>query len=362
MRWNRFRGGGPWAILDDESFSLHVRTGDRKALEATMRRAAEAVRRDPQAPGHTSAHEPPARKTLHRLPGVRDWRPTQSIIQRRIVIEPAHELGTRDREDALREWCSRNLKGLAWHAVIHASEAENDVRNWHAHVVYSNVGVERRASGVGRTFEDEEKHPKPNESIRTLSGKEPLKGHRRNALIQAWRRDIAALQSTRLAALGVDKVYDHPSYAATGVDRVAGEHLGRGRFRRKLDGTTRAMGRRPAAWTDAKEALTERLRREGADPKTREAARDLLELHRLIHILSADADDARPETRTRPRRSGRGVPRPGRPERRTRGQPRDRGVARGHHLGTRTRSHRLVGQDVPRHGGDHRSVVRRRDR
>ena len=293
MQWERVRDARV-EDLDNEEIQLRVPTRDGKDLEARLKSVAAQVRAAPDAPGHTSRHEPrPRRRKQDRTPGLREFTPTESIVQRRIVIELAHELGDRDREEALRTWCKANLTGLAWHAVIHEPEVANDKRNWHAHVLYSNVAVERRKSGYGWTFEDEPRRPKPTETIRALSGNGPLRGKGRNLLIQQWRRDICALQNERLKKHGVDKVYDHRSYRAMGVDRVPGEHLGPGRFRRELDGTARATGPQSPRWSDAEEALRERLRREGADRETRDAACELLELHRLVHSLPPDAAGAR---------------------------------------------------------------------
>ena len=116
------------------------------------------------------------RKRRSKLPsGLRDFPRRKSIVQRRMVLELAHELPLADREAALRAWCETYLRGLAWHAVIHRPEECNDERNWHTHVVYSNVAVERRERGVGWTFEDSTKLPPPTDTIRTLSGNGPLR-------------------------------------------------------------------------------------------------------------------------------------------------------------------------------------------
>ena len=293
MQWERVRDAAA-TDLDNEEIRLYVTIKDLKSLEPELKSIADRVRAEPDKPEHISQHEPRQRQRKGtRAPGLREFAPTESVVQRRIVIELAHELGAKDRETALTTWCEKNLKGLAWHAVIHAPEEENDKRNWHAHVVYSNVQVTRRPSGHGWTFEDQDKRPKPNETIRTLGGYGPLRGKGRNLLIQRWRREICELQNAPLAEHGVDKVYDHRSYRDMGVNRVPGEHLGPGRFRRELDGSARATGPQSPRWSDAEEALRERLRREGADRETRDAACELLELHRLVHSLPADAAGAR---------------------------------------------------------------------
>ena len=53
--------------------------------------------------------------------GIRVFRPRQTILQRRIVVELAHELPLEAQERVLRAWCERTLgsAGCSWHAVIH---------------------------------------------------------------------------------------------------------------------------------------------------------------------------------------------------------------------------------------------------
>ena len=191
--------------------------------------------------------------------------------------------------DALETWCKKNLDGLAWHAVIHRPEEKNDSRNWHAHIVYSNVAVERRRDGPGWTFEEPgAARPAPNETIRCLSGNGPQKGTGRNRLIQQWRKDICDLQNRHLAEIGAEKRYDHRSYATMGVDKQPGEHLGPGRFRRDLDGDARATGAPSPYWTDVEAELRKELRVEGARAPVRDLACDVLELSRLLTGIPDD--------------------------------------------------------------------------
>ena len=146
-----------------------------------MRRSVFARRRTRRAPRASTRRA--KRRRPGAIPGVRSIAPRHPVVQRRIVMELAHELSREEREHSVRRWCEKNLRGLGWHAVIHAPEDRNDARNWHAHIVYSNVAVKRRASGAGWTFEDEPTAPTPNETIRCLSGSGALKGQGRNQLI-----------------------------------------------------------------------------------------------------------------------------------------------------------------------------------
>ena len=292
-RWAQLKDADHDA-LDDELISLPLPIALATELDGLLASETVKLKATPTLPGATSGYPQPERRgPKNALPGLKEVKPRASIVQRRIVMELAHEISQAEREKSVRAWCAKNLKGLGWHAVIHAPEDKNDSRNWHAHIVYSNVAVERRPSGVGWTFEDQKTAPKPNETIRTLNADGPLRGRGRNQLIQRWRKEICDHQNVYLNARNIDKIYDHRSYRTMGVERVPGEHLGPGRFRRELDGTTTARGMPASAWTDAEEALRARLRTDGAPAPARERAGEVLELARLCHALPEEADGAR---------------------------------------------------------------------
>ena len=280
----------PLARLDDEHLAFRVTGKEQKALRDYIEHASADITRGRFSEDELrSRHEPPVEKVKAKPGGVRDWQPRVPIVQRQIILELAHELSSPQREKALKSWCEKNLKGLAWHAVIHRPEEKNDARNWHAHIVYSNVAVERRKDGPGWTFEEPDaRRPEPNETIRCLSGNGPLKGTGRNRLIQQWRQDICELQNQYLAEIGAEKRYDHRSYASMGVDREPGEHLGPGRFRRDLEGDTRATGAPSPYWRDVETTLRARLRVEGASSEARDLACDVLELSRLLTGIPDD--------------------------------------------------------------------------
>ena len=285
----------PLEQLDDEHLVFRVTGTEQKALRTLMAQASGdiAAGRFPETDVR-SRHEIPVDTKTAKQTGLRDWKPTVPVVQRQIILELAHELSSAQREKALKSWCKKNFKGLAWHAVIHRPEEKNDARNWHAHIVYSNVAVERRQDGPGWTFEEPgAPRPKPNETIRCLGGYGPLKGAGRDRLIQHWRQDICELQNQYLAEIGAEKRYDHRSYASMGVNREPGEHLGPGRFRRDLEGDTRATGAPSPYWRDVENKLRAGLRVEGASSDARYLACDVLELSRLLTGIPDDDADTK---------------------------------------------------------------------
>ena len=164
-----------------------------------------------------------------RAKRVRAHKPRHGIVQRRLVLELAHEIDDDARERALRRWCETELgsNGLAWHAAIHAPENSNDDRNYHAHVVYTQFALEHDPNHGRWTFENESLVPEPSPIIKTLSGNGPNKRKGRNELIKQWRARWAEAQNEELEAIGATKRYDPRSYADQGLpERKPGKHRG----------------------------------------------------------------------------------------------------------------------------------------
>ena len=167
-------------------------------------------------------------------PALRHHRPQAGVVQRRIVIELAHELPLADQTRILRQWCDASLDaaGARYHAVIHRPEHRNDERNWHAHVVFASIPVRELADEAGRPsgrFDFEaapRKLPKTLDLVRELTGNSPAKRRGSQRLFRAWRARIADLQNRALAAAGAAKRYDPRSYAAMGRTETPGHHLG----------------------------------------------------------------------------------------------------------------------------------------
>ena len=169
-----------------------------------------------------------------KLPrGCREFVPRRTTIQRRIILELAHELPLEAQERALRQWCEQELgaHGISYHAVIHQPEGQNDVRNWHAHIVYSPITLEREKDPEGietgrYTFENDHRLPPMPTRLRELGGNGPQGRRGAGAIIKGWRQALADIQNTELRRVGANKRYDPRSYRDQGVDRVPGQHVG----------------------------------------------------------------------------------------------------------------------------------------
>ena len=192
---------------------------------------AHAERRGREAHRRKLAREAARRRKLPR--GCREFLPQRTMIQRRLILELAHELPLEAQERALRAWCERELAAhvVSYHAVIHQPEAKNDVRNWHAHVVYAPIQLERETDREGRetgrfTFEADARLPPMPSILRALGGNGPQGRRGAGVLVKQWRRALAEAQNAELARAGVDKRYDPRSYKDQGIDRTGGQHLG----------------------------------------------------------------------------------------------------------------------------------------
>lgn len=83
--------------------------------------------------------------------GTRESTPRRTLVQRRIVFLLAHELPLDAQERVLARWYEQELAahGTSDHAVIHRPEGQNDRRNWHAHIVYAPITLEREHDAHG---------------------------------------------------------------------------------------------------------------------------------------------------------------------------------------------------------------------
>ena len=144
-----------------------------------------------------------------KLPrGCREFLPRRTMVQRRIVIELAHELSLEAQERALRTWCEWKLAahGISYHAVIHQPEAKNDVRNWHAHVVVAPITLERERSRYGIetgrfTFESQSRLPPMPKLLRALGGNGPNGRRGAGQVVKQWRRSLCEIRPERGGAL-----------------------------------------------------------------------------------------------------------------------------------------------------------------
>ena len=151
---------------------------------------------------------------------VRTHAPRHSIVQRRLIAELAHELPIERQKIALERWCTKNLgrRAVQWHAVIHAPEGKNDPRNWHAHIVFTTVNLDR--------MRNDGKLPQQGQFVRILNGNGKRKKKGAAELVRRMRSSWAEEQNRELENEGCEKRYDPRSYRAAGIDREPGEHLG----------------------------------------------------------------------------------------------------------------------------------------
>ena len=156
---------------------------------------------------------------------VTDRRPRASVVQRRITLELAPELGIHCQEDIVRKWCESNLAEVAWHACIHRVRDGDDAWRDTAYIVYTQFALEPeddtgRATGWW-TFERDGSLPSPAPVVNVLWGKGPQGRAGTRALLESWRTGLVELQNEYLEAAGVDRRYTARAHrhdgAATGT-------------------------------------------------------------------------------------------------------------------------------------------------
>lgn len=77
-------------------------------------------------------------------------------VQSRLIVELPHEASPQARHDIVRAFTSRlEAMGLPYWAALHAPGRDNDSRNFHAHIVYSESPAKRMVeSGTGKEVWD----------------------------------------------------------------------------------------------------------------------------------------------------------------------------------------------------------------
>ena len=155
-----------------------------------------------------------------------DRRPRASVVQRRIDLELAPELGIDAQEDIVRRWCDSNLADVSWHACIHRDRDECDAWHDRAYIVYTQFKLEPEIDDQGWatswwTFERAGRLPPPADTVNVLWGKGESGRAGTQALIEHWRDRLVALLNDGLAADGAARRYrtsahqhERPSTAA----------------------------------------------------------------------------------------------------------------------------------------------------
>ena len=246
---------------------------------------------------------------------VKTRKPRSPIIQRRMVLELAHEIDDEARERALRRFCERIFgDDVAWHACIHSPENDNDARNFHAYVVYTQFAPEREPHHARWTFEDENSVPSPAHFIKVMSANQKVKGTSalkfRNELIRDWRAAWADIQNEELDAVGANKVYDPRSYRDQGrPDLTPGKHRGTAQsaMERREDVAVGTPTSSEAEWDRLAAIVADALAVEDTRDDTRETwaqclpepVRDAFESARLANGLEDTDDELREALRER---------------------------------------------------------------
>ncbi|MGH7100753.1 MAG: MobQ family relaxase, partial [Stellaceae bacterium] len=129
-----------------------------------------------------------------------------SVLAREVQLSLPHELSAEARAALVREFVQENFvkRGMVADVALHAPSRQGDRRNHHAHVLLTTREI--TPEGFGR--------------------KE--RGFNSPELLHEWRANWARMQNRYLAqGLGAEAPrVSHLSYAARGIDRVPGKHLG----------------------------------------------------------------------------------------------------------------------------------------
>ena len=128
-----------------EAVTIRFRTGDADAHLQAVRTVQQwgGIRAgdDEDTDGRTRSR----RRPRARLPtGVREYRPREPVVQRRLVLELHHHLSPREMARVTRAWCTEVLEpaGVGYWVSIHQPEANNDARNYHAHMVFTQCAMD----------------------------------------------------------------------------------------------------------------------------------------------------------------------------------------------------------------------------
>ena len=234
-----------------------------------------------------------------------------------MIFKLAHDLPLEAQELAAH--------GVSCNAVIHQLEGQNDLRNWHAHIVYAPFTLEREVDADGTdtgrlTFEDGDRLPPMPTRRRELDGNGPQGRKGASVLVQCERTVFADIQNTELRRIGADKRHDPRSHRDMGGNKVTGQHIGPKRA--AIDGSGRAVDQwreECPEWRQVMAEIESTLEHWSAAEHEREGAFEAIEVVRLE--MGAHAPEAAPE------RCAWGLARQPRPRARAaRGRELERGV------------------------------------
>ena len=152
-------------------------------------------------------------------------------VQHRLIVELPHEATPENRFEIVKTFAAKfEADGVPYWAALHAPGKDNDSRNFHAHIVYSERPAKRvidEADGQRRwDFEVIRVHVKAsrNRVERRPLRQNKMREYTERGFIPAMRKRYSEIANSILArddvkdALGGPVRYDHRSYKDMGVD------------------------------------------------------------------------------------------------------------------------------------------------
>lgn len=149
---------------------------------------------------------------------VEDMERAGGRVQGRIIAELPWEplVGDDGRRRVVEEFCAElDALGVSWWAAIHKPEAQNDPRNWHVHILLHDRRVERWIDGdegdvVRRPVFSAKKIPEVQE----------------RGFVEKLRVRWSECVNRSFERAGLSRRFDPRSYAAAGVAKRPGVHMG----------------------------------------------------------------------------------------------------------------------------------------
>ncbi len=221
-------------------------------------------------------------------------------VQHRLIVELPHEASAQARFEMVKEFAKRfERDGIPYWAALHAPGKDNDSRNYHAHIVYSErpakrmVDPEKPQDGAKWDFEITKTYRTSSRNTRTSRPHRQTKAREYTAknFIPNIRKSFSEVVNTFLERDDVkDKSgaavrYDARSYKDMGVDAVPMRSINR-IVADKLKG-----GKQTVLDGDyTKRMITAELREAAAKRQ-----KDVMELIALDDVLRATAETGRPQ-------------------------------------------------------------------
>ena len=150
-------------------------------------------------------------------------------VQCRVIAELPCEMTAEQRRALVSDFCQQAFgeRGLPYWCTVHAPDAKNDKRNYHAHIVYSDRPARRLDDGTwdfAHVVEGRYKNGTKRRHRPFKQNKDP--DTQRRGWVRELRDQFATISNAHLEANSVDKRYDPRSYRESGVPKLPTRHLG----------------------------------------------------------------------------------------------------------------------------------------